>query len=212
MQIDRWDILAKLPAGAAKAQVPDMLQSLLRDRFKLAVHKETRELNVYALTVRKEGPALKEAAPLPAADPKSTAILSTPQGNAERSSDGRTMTISGGPAGAIRVTYIDDPNFSRLELRTSMSTFAGMLSLDKPVVDLTGLSGTYAVALTMPTNDIKPFMRSAMGIGMLGSPQDLTDATVLAQALQKIGLKLESRRVPVEMIVVDHLEKKPTDN
>jgi uncharacterized protein (TIGR03435 family) len=55
-------------------------------------------------------------------------------------------------------------------------------------------------------------MRSAMGIGMLGSPQDLTDATVLAQALQKIGLKLESRRVPVEMIVVDHLEKKPTDN
>jgi uncharacterized protein (TIGR03435 family) len=122
------------------------------------------------------------------------------------------MTISGGPAGAIRVTYIDDPNFSRLELRTSMSTFAGMLSLDKPVVDLTGLSGTYAVALTMPTNDIKPFMRSAMGIGMLGSPQDLTDATVLAQALEKIGLKLESRRVPVEMIVVDHLEKKPTDN
>jgi uncharacterized protein (TIGR03435 family) len=212
MQIDRWDILAKLPAGAAKAQVPDMLQSLLRDRFKLAVHKETRELNVYALTVRKEGPALKEAAPLPAADPKSTAILSTPQGNAERSSDGRTMTISGGPAGAIRVTYIDDPNFSRLELRTSMSTFAGMLSLDKPVVDLTALVGTYAIALTLPINDIKPFMRSAMGIGMLGSPQDLTDATVLAQALQKVGLKLESRRVPVEMIVVDHVEKKPTDN
>jgi uncharacterized protein (TIGR03435 family) len=51
-----------------------------------------------------------------------------------------------------------------------------------------------------------------MGLGSLGGPQDVTDAAAVAQALQKVGLKLESHKVPVEVIVVDHLERKPTDN
>jgi uncharacterized protein (TIGR03435 family) len=209
---DHWDIVAKLPEGASKSKIPEMLQTLLRDRFKLEVHRETREQSVYVLTVRKEGPALKAADALPSADPDAAAILTTPEGKAVPTSDGRSMTISGGPAGNVRITYLDDPNQCRIELRTSMSTLADMFTLDKPVVDSTGLTGPYAVVLALPTNDAKPLMRSAMGMGIVGMSQDRTDATALAQSLQKAGLKLEARRVPIEMVVVDHVEKKPTEN
>jgi uncharacterized protein (TIGR03435 family) len=51
-----------------------------------------------------------------------------------------------------------------------------------------------------------------MGFGWLGGPQEPTDAAAIAQALQKVGLKRESRKVSVEVIVVDRLERKPTDN
>jgi len=57
----RFDIQAKMPAGASKDQVPAMLQALLADRFKLAVHRESRELPVYALVAGKDGPRLKAA-------------------------------------------------------------------------------------------------------------------------------------------------------
>src|SRR5260370_14808764 len=61
MKGDRFDILGKLPEGASPDQVPEMLQELLAQRFKLAVHRETKEHAVYALVVGKNGPKLVEA-------------------------------------------------------------------------------------------------------------------------------------------------------
>jgi uncharacterized protein (TIGR03435 family) len=55
-------------------------------------------------------------------------------------------------------------------------------------------------------------MRAAMGFGMIGGPQDAMDSTAIAQALQKAGMKLESRKMAIEMIVVDRAEKRPTEN
>src|SRR5215475_5034181 len=69
--VDRFDILAKMPEGTTKDQVPEMLQSLLADRFKLSVHRETRDTNVYALIVAKGGPKLEEASPDPPPAPAS---------------------------------------------------------------------------------------------------------------------------------------------
>jgi uncharacterized protein (TIGR03435 family) len=63
MNAERWDILAKLPEGASTSQVPEMLQALLAERFKLTLHRESVERGVYALVVGKNGPKLKEAAP-----------------------------------------------------------------------------------------------------------------------------------------------------
>jgi uncharacterized protein (TIGR03435 family) len=58
----RFNILAKLPAGANKTQIPEMLQAVLAERFGLVVHRESKEQQVYALVVGKDGPKLKEGA------------------------------------------------------------------------------------------------------------------------------------------------------
>jgi uncharacterized protein (TIGR03435 family) len=68
MNADRFDILAKMPEGAKEAQAPEMMQKLLAERFHLRVHREKRDLPVYALVVDKGGPKLKEADPEPAGD------------------------------------------------------------------------------------------------------------------------------------------------
>jgi uncharacterized protein (TIGR03435 family) len=70
MNADRFDIVAKMPEAANQDQVPEMVQSLLADRFKLTLHKEKRDTPVYALIVGKGGPKLKEAEPDPAEPPK----------------------------------------------------------------------------------------------------------------------------------------------
>ena len=61
MASTRFDVVAKLPAGAKQFNVPEMLQSLLAERFKVAIHRETRELPIYALVVGKNGPKMKES-------------------------------------------------------------------------------------------------------------------------------------------------------
>jgi len=105
-----------------------------------------------------------------------------------------------------------DPETTKIEMRVSIATLTDLLDLDKPVVDLTELRDVYEVSLALPNDAVKGLMRAAMGLGSLGGPQQPTDADAIAQALQKVGLKLESRKVPVEVIVVDRLERKPTDN
>src|SRR4051812_40630607 len=66
LKTERFDIIAKMPDRATKEQMPEMLQALLADRFRLKIHREMRENTVYALVVAKGGPKLKEADPDPA--------------------------------------------------------------------------------------------------------------------------------------------------
>src|SRR5580693_752688 len=71
MAAQRFDIMAKLPEGATKEQAPEMLQALLAERFKLTIHRSSKENQIYALVVGKNGPKLKESPPdepAPAAD------------------------------------------------------------------------------------------------------------------------------------------------
>src|SRR4051812_23596666 len=93
----RFDILAKMPEGATKEQVPEMVQGLLAERFGLTFHKESREQNVYGLMVAKGGHRLKESstepeAPPPADDDKKGNVMSFGGGQMRQS--GNTMTIT----------------------------------------------------------------------------------------------------------------------
>src|SRR5207248_3269330 len=103
LNTERFDFIAKLPDGATKDQVPGMLKSLLADRFKVAVHKESKEHAVYALVVGKNGPKLKDAPPDPEAGPdgarpgKGGLTIDTPDRGAVRinpSGDGRAESVS----------------------------------------------------------------------------------------------------------------------
>jgi len=219
MRNDHWDILAKIPEGGSKDEVPGMLRSLLEERFKLKVHTESREVNVYALAVGKDGAKLKQAG-TGAAFPTDAgkAILTGPQGQVQANADGKTMLIAT-PAGSLRVTT-PNPQFDTTRVEIASIGMGGLADLlrpltDKPVIDTTGLKGVYAVSLEMSSYDVKAVMREAMGLNgltsALGSQSDPRGSRVF-DAVEKLGLKLEARKMAVETIVVDHVEKSPTEN
>jgi uncharacterized protein (TIGR03435 family) len=231
MTTERFDIQAKLPEGATKEQVPEMLQALLADRFKLTMHRESKEQNTYALVVAKGGPKLKDSLPDVDAPPPDEAkakadggiTIGTPDGQMRVNRTGGGMSVTGGPGGPMKMTM--GPAGMHMEAaKMTMTAFAEMLTpfVDRPVVDMTELKGTYQVALDLSMEDMRSVARmaGAMMPGMGGEPPraapadaatDPSGGTIFS-TVQQLGLKLEPRKAPIEHIVVDHLEKAPTDN
>lgn len=235
LMTERFDIMAKMPDGANKDQVPAMLKALLADRFKLTVHKESRDDPVYSLVVGKNGPKMKDALPDPAAPAASTdPAASAPKGGMSvetndgtihmtRNPDGRGATITNPKGGTANVTMSGDGLMHMEFSKMSMPDFADTLSryVDRPVVDDTGLKGKYQVALDVSIQDMMRIARSA-GINLPGGgpagavtagdgASDPGSSSVFS-AVQALGLKLEPKKEPVETIVVDHVEKTPTEN
>lgn len=235
----RWDILAKVPDGASADQVPEMLQTLLEDRFKLAIHRTNTEHSVYALVVGKNGSKLKEAEPdpppaaapdgQPAGPPGRGGILVGSGDNQVRvtpNAGGRGATINSGKYGQMKVG-MGDGGAMRMEFsKMKMADLADLLSpfADRPVLDLTELKGSYQIALDLSMEDMMKVARSAGmgammgpgpgGTGANAAPADAasTPTSSIFTAVQQLGLKLEPRKAPLEMIVVDHSEKTPTEN
>jgi uncharacterized protein (TIGR03435 family) len=87
--------------------------------------------------------------------------------------------------------------------------------MDKPVIDMTGIQGDYRVPLDLDGESLAAMMMSAAGIGFnqAGLPGDVADSpgSSVTKAVQQLGLRLEARKVRVETIVVDHLEKTPVE-
>lgn len=196
----RFNIEAKYPADATKDQVPEMLQSLLRDRFKLQLHREMKEHAVYAMVVGKNGPKLK-ATKVQAGDyPDSPNRL---PGTPVRGD----IQMMGSPSG-MRLT---GPAVALSALCETLSVFT-----DKPVVDQTGLQGEYDIDLTFVPDNM--MLRMAEGAGGARQGPDGAEHAHSEQrvsifdAVQQYGLRLETRKAPVMLLVVDHLEKTPTEN
>jgi uncharacterized protein (TIGR03435 family) len=239
LNTERWDIEAKLPDGATEDQVPDMLLNLLVDRFKLAYHRENRERPVYALIVGKTGAKLKEAAPEPdappadASKPDGAVVMNTGQGEIRIKQDGGGRglgrggaTISSPQFGTMKIGMGED---GQMHLEAAKITMAGLAELltgfvDRPVLDMTELKGGYQVTLDLSMQDMMAAARAqgvlGGGFGGPGGPgagpvvpaaSDPSGGAIFS-AIQKLGLKLDARKAGVETIVVDHLEKAPTEN
>jgi len=236
MTAQRFDVMAKIPEGVSKDQVPEMLQALLAERFKLTVHRESRDRAVYALVVGTNGLKLKESLPDTDAPPAAGNVandaasggttFNTGNGTMRVKTDGKgSATVSGGPMGNMRVSPGTDGS---IHLEASKMTFAALADtlspfVDRPVLDMTGLKGNYRIALDIPMAELQKMARVA-GFGMPGAvpggvgaglPADAASdpsGGAIFQSVQKLGLKLESRKAPVEIIVVDRVEKDPTEN
>jgi uncharacterized protein (TIGR03435 family) len=176
----RFDILAKLPDGASPGQVPEMLQTLLGERFKLALHRDTKEFPVYALVVAKDGPKLT---PRPADFDPAT------------KSDVRPVTIDG-----------------------LVDLISGLT--DRPIVNKTELPGEYMVPLGQFMREAtlqraSAYVKARAAARGDGAPSDAAsdpaDAAV-SGFVKPLGLKLEPRKLPLPLLVIDHLESTPTDN
>jgi uncharacterized protein (TIGR03435 family) len=189
----RFDIMAKIPNGASKEQLPEMLQALLVERFKMSIHRETKEQPVYALVAGKNGSKMEHStadadAPLP--DSPRGRGLYTPQVEARIEANG-DLVVMGGPYGPMRGARL---------LKITMTGLAELLSgqhLDRPVINTTNLKGNYQVAWETPA----PPPPGSVGL----VPFDLGEAIIAA--IEKAGLKLEKSKAPIETIIVDHLEK-----
>jgi uncharacterized protein (TIGR03435 family) len=185
-----FDIEAKLPDGTPKEELNAMLQSLLEERFGLKVHRATKTGQGFALTVGKNGPKLKPAEPRPAPvegltqEERMAQLQQKMQTNA--AAERKQMEEKAAAVGAF-----DTQSWGSItmeELAARLVRFAGA-----PVVDETGLTGNYKVTIETSAN------------------ADVPGGTVF-DAVEKLGLKLESRKVTVETVVVDRVSKTPTPN
>ncbi len=195
-----FEVEAKLPAGATRDQVPVMLQNLLKDRFKLAAHKGSKELDTYALIVGKDGPAFKakETSDLPQT---TTTVTQGERGEVTVVRNGTKQTITPGRGTRVEASTING-------LVDYLSPLMG-----KPVLDKTGLTGSYNIVLqVVPTGPLPGMPTDPKELlTFLQENADLVHAPFVA-AVEKLGLKLERQKSSVEMIVVEHAEKTPTDN
>jgi uncharacterized protein (TIGR03435 family) len=238
---ERFDIVAKLPDGASKDDAPTMLQALLAERFKLAAHRDTQEQPVLALVVGKDGPKLKESPPTTETVDANTLLkpgerqFDTPDGPVRimRNADG-SNTINMGAKGIITQRVDMQAQMISLESsRVTMAGFADMLTRlmtmgggeGRQVVDMTGLKGDYQVAVDISLADIMAMAR-AQGVnlpmppasgGAAGAPSapeasDPGGGSSVFASVRKLGLKLEPRKAPVQQLVVDHVEKTPTED
>jgi uncharacterized protein (TIGR03435 family) len=180
MASERFDIMAKMPEGANKDQVPQMLQSLLADRFKLVVRRESKEYPVFALIVGKNGARLKDADPVVAPPPpppsdsasaKTSMVVPTPDGDMRvtPNPEGRRATVAGGPFGQMKIS-VGEAGMMRLEFaNVTMPGFADILTrfAERPVVDMTELKGNYQLALDLSMEEMRNIMRAqAAQMGM----------------------------------------------
>jgi uncharacterized protein (TIGR03435 family) len=169
-----FDIVAKAGTAASDAELRRMMQALLAERFKLAVHRETKEMQGLILTIGKNGHKL-EPNPVEGSPSFKTGKLN----------------LTGNGATLSQMT-----EFLSRQMR-------------QPVVDQTGLTGRFNYFLDVSQHITEEVQRSAGPNG--GPPPDA--ASLIAQAIQaQLGLKVEPRKVPVEMLIVDRLEKSPTEN
>lgn len=204
---ERFDITATVPSDAIPAEVPSMLQQMLQERFQLRLHRENRELAVFCLALGKGGSKLEESAPTASAE-----------------TQGTDVAVNSHP-GDVTVNYGDGASFkfagNRLEARRlRMAAIADALSkfTDRPVIDMTSLTGRYDFVLQLSPGDFRAMrIRSAMASGATVTQQAIREAEAssgdsLFKAIQKLGLELEPRQGRVDMLVIDHVETLPAVN
>ena len=171
-----------------------MLQALLEDRFRLKVHRETRQVPVYALTVARGGPKLQ------ARDESCIALdYSTFPRPALPPGKRRCDDSVGGRKGPNTTLNLDDG---------TVDYFCKLLGLmlDRPIVDKTGIPGKYGFHLEFATDQSTP---GALEFGPLSD--DPSAPSVFTVVQQELGLKLEPTRGPREFLVVDRVER-PSEN
>jgi uncharacterized protein (TIGR03435 family) len=182
LDTERFDVTAKIPPSVSRDRVPAMLQALLVERFKIVSHQDKKEMGIYALVVGKNGLKLKEVAE---------------------------------PAGAGRLFVRN----GHVEMEGTLSSLADQISrqVDRPVFDRTGLKASYDIHLEwMPEPGqgslFKGLPSPPSQPGAEGASPERTGPSLFTAIQEQLGLKLESRKAPVDIVVIDRIQKVPAEN
>jgi len=224
LDTERFDIDATMPPDTTKERFHAMLQNLLAERFKLVVHRDTKELPMYSLTVAKGGPKMQVSAEVPApkdgADPAPPLPLPM---QPKIGADGFPILPPRPPGSPIGMIIMNG-RARMIGQQNSMQELAERLTnlTNRPVTDATALKAKYDFTLTFQPEGLNGPMGPmppppAGGGGLNGAPTGgapeldaLPDIFGAVQA--QLGLRLEAKKGPVAMIVVDHADKTPTAN
>ena len=206
----RFSITATIPEGVPGSKVPEMLQSLLADRFQLKQHRETKELPVYVLGVSKNGARLTESVKNPntAAAPPNTVTV-TAAGSAARTD----VDLGNGRSFGLADNQMQIRGMTARDIAETLTRF-----VDRPVVDQTGLTKTYDLTLDLTTDEFNAIrVRSAVNAGVQLPPQamrvlDNVSPDTMSGPLSKFGLTFEAKKSPLDVIVVESASKTPTEN
>lgn len=201
----RFEILATIPETAQPGQLSPMMRALLEERFTLRTHREQREFSVYALTALPGATLTRLPDEQPGDGPVSVSGGGTVSGVAVDLGQGSTLVLANNRFEARKVT---------------MQTLADVLArfVDRPVVNMTGLEGRYDVTFEVSADDFRAMMfRSALASGASLPPQalqllDQASPAAVPDALKGLGLSLAGRRAPIDVLVIDSIERMPTDN
>ena len=207
MTTERFDINAKFPPGATADQFPAMLQSLLTSRFGLKFHREPKEMPVYALTIGKTPLKLKEVVDDPNA-PAPQAFEASGSGSAAG------ISVNMGPSGSYT---FGGGKFDGKKIEGRMLADVLERYTDRPVVDATGLKGKYDFSFEVTPEDYQTLLiRAGVNSGAAIPPQALrlldNGGDPLGNAVEQLGLKLESRRMPIELFIIDQVSRTPAEN
>jgi uncharacterized protein (TIGR03435 family) len=216
LDTERYDIVANVPLGTSKEQFNVMLQNLLAERFKVTLHREKKALPLYELSVGKNGSKLKPAVEDPtAADPG-------PQGPPPPGKDGLPQLPPGRPNMAMMMGRAVSRVVARVQPVERLADMLGN-SLGSIVVDKTGLSGTYDYTLEFSTEGIAGPLGAPLPPpppptgGVAGPPGPGAGApseypNIFTAVQEQLGLRLDKKTGPADILVIDHAEKTPTEN
>ena len=222
---DVFDIYALLPEGTDRRQLPGMLERLLKERFGMVTHRDQRELPVFALRAANGGANLRPGAEDDS--PPESGVISVGLDNGEEQKIERTEHGS----------VVWARGFGKMQMsstRTGMHIEASDLTMDRlvqmispyferPVIDATGLSGGYRVNLDVGPEDqqaLRAAMQAAAAPSLCppsGCPSSPGGSTgllgrSLSDSIKEMGLRLSSEKHLVDVVVVDHIERIPTEN
>lgn len=199
---DNFEIHAEAEGNPTKDQMRLMMQSLLADRFKLAVHFETQQVPVLALVLEKPGkpgPKLHPHSEGPPCD-----LPAPPRANGNPAND-----VFPRRCDSFEAMPVANHGLLLGSRNTTMELLADSLAslghLGGPVVDQTGLSGRFDFTLEWTPESTGPAQSGA------DAPLDSQGATFLEALKDQLGMKLKSTKAPMSVLVVDHVER-PSDN
>ena len=207
------DVSAIVPSGMAKEKFRAMLRGLLAERFGMKYHNQSREAPGYDLVVQKGGPKMKPVSDTPPVDSTATA-----PGPPSRDPEGFPVL----PPGRNRLSMIKMGGPTTIvweRANETMDDLASSISnaLKRPVHNATGLAGKYEVRLNysqdfstlgLPSIPVLP----GRGPGEHADAADEDVPTIFSSVQERLGLKLEPKKVTAEYVVIDRLEKRPAEN
>lgn len=189
---DRYDVTAKAEDDATLKEMRPMLQSMLADRFKLVAHRETKELAVYDLVAANGGLKIT-------ATKEGSCVAFDPAHPPSQPQPGETPPRI---CGSVRIArnFLEAFGISMTALSADLAELSG-----RKVVDKTGFTGTFDAHLEFAPDD-------AVALGGAAAPSaDPAQPSLFTALQEQLGLRAESSKGPVELLVIDHVEK-PSEN
>ncbi len=203
---ERYDIEAKADGNpSAQTMEGPMLQALLEDRFNLKIHRETRDILVYELTVAKGGPKLRPPpVPSPGAGIAGVGLWPMSEADCKRLDPPNLPDAVCGAARAADAQG-EKPAFVEYHGLTLDQTSAALVRvLDRPVIDKTGVAGIFHVHVEFAPDGATPQFRP-------GPSDEPVGPSIFTAFQEQLGLKLEPAKGPGEFLVIDSVER-PSEN